>query len=130
MTDSNIHDLCPELLTKYRQWLIECHAVPLAVKAIVTWRSGVDQDAAQAAGLSKACAGQSPHNCIDTAGLPSSRAFDFAVFDEDGNYIKDGTDWRYTKAGEIAKSLGLVWGGDFVHAKPDYDHIEIFNWKH
>lgn len=130
MTDSNIADLCPELLTKYREWLMECHAVPLAVKAIVTWRSGIDQDAAKANHLSNACAGQSPHNCIDSAGLPSSRAFDFAVFDENGNYIKDGEDPRYRKAGEIAKSLGLVWGGDFIHVKPDWDHIELSQWKH
>lgn len=127
MTDSNIADLCPELLTKYREWLIECHAVPIAVKAIVTWRSDIDQNAAKADGLSNAAAGQSPHNCIDGHGLPSSRAFDFAVFDEDAQYITDGTDPRYTKAGEIAESLGLVWGGRWKH--PDYDHIELKNWR-
>lgn len=122
MTDSNIRDLCPELQSIYKMWLSQCHDAGLAVRAIVTWRSSADQDAAKAKGLSNASAGQSPHNCCDTDGKPASRAFDFAVFAP--NYITDGADPRYTKAAEIGKELGLVWGGDW-HSFKDYDHLEL-----
>lgn len=126
MTDNNINDLCPELLAIYRQWMMECIAAGLGVKAIVTWRSSSDQNAAKAKGLSNASAGQSPHNCCDDDGNPFSKAFDFAVF-EDGTYITDGRDDRYTQAGEIGEKLGLTWGGRWSH--PDFDHLELKNWK-
>lgn len=128
MTDSNINDLCPELLVLYREWLIRCHAAGLAVRAIVTWRSDIEQNTAKAKGLSKACAGESPHNCCSADGLPYSKAFDFAVFDENAHYVTDGTDERYRQAGEIGKELGLIWGGDWPHFK-DWDHLELPNWK-
>ena len=128
MTDNNINHLCPELLTIYREWLMRCTAAGLAVKAIVTWRSSVDQDAAKAKGLSNAAAGESPHNCCDEEGTPASKAFDFAVFDANGDYVTNGADDRYTQAAEIGKDLGLVWGGDFRKFK-DFDHLELANWK-
>lgn len=127
MTDNNIADLCPSLLILYREWLMQCHEAGLAVKAIVTWRSGIDQNAVKASGLSNAAAGQSPHNCCSSDGLPASKAFDFAVFDEDATYVRDGNDPRYRQAGEIGKALGLEWGGDW--AKPDWDHLQLANWK-
>jgi len=111
MTDANINDLSPELLTLYREWLMQCAAAGLAVKAIVTWRSSADQNTAKAKGLSNAASGQSPHNCCSADGLPFSKAFDFACFDDDGKYITDGTDDTYRQAGEIGVQLGLVWGG-------------------
>jgi len=127
MTDSDVNHLDPILLKIYREWLIECYSVPLATKAIVTWRSSVDQNLAKAKHLSNAAAGQSPHNYVDAQGNPASRAFDFAIFDDDGKYITDGTDPRYRQAGEIGKKMGLVYGGDWQ--KPDWDHLELANWK-
>lgn len=127
MTDNNLKDLCQELQGIYSQWLEKCHAAGLAVKAIVTWRSSVDQNAAKTNGLSNASAGQSPHNCCNDDGSPNSKAFDFAIFDEDAHYITDGTDTRYEHAGKIGESLGLIWGGSWHH--PDYDHLEMADWK-
>lgn len=128
MTDSNIMDLCPQLQILYREWLDQCHAAGLATKAIVTWRSAVDQNAAKAKSLSNAMAGESPHNCVNSDGLPASKAFDFAIFDADASYVTDGTDDRYRQAGEIGKKLGLAWGGDF-QTFPDYDHLQLPNWN-
>lgn len=128
MTDSNINDLCPELKTIYTDWLNACHAVALAAKATVTWRSTIDQNVAKVRGLSNAGAGESPHNCCNPDGSPASRAFDFAIFDKNAQYVKDGTDPRYAQAAEIGKKLGLVWGGDW-NSFPDYDHLELANWK-
>lgn len=127
MTDSNVNDLCPELLAIYREWLMQCHEAGWAVKAIVTWRTASEQDKAKAAGLSNAAAGQSPHNCCNTDGTPASRAFDFAIFDHDASYVTNGSDDRYRQAGEIGEGLGLVWGGRWAH--PDWDHFELKNWK-
>lgn len=128
MTDRDINDLCLELQDIYKQWKAQCNAVGLAVTAIVTWRSRIDQEAAKAKGLSNASAGQSPHNCCDEHGAPASRAFDFAVFDKDGHYITDGSDPRYKQAGEIGQQLGLSWGGCWSGWK-DFDHLELKNWK-
>lgn len=126
MTDSDIHHLCPELLLIYREWMMQCTENGLVVRAIVTWRNAAEQNAAKAQGLSNAAAGQSPHNCCDSDGRPFSKAFDFAVF-QNGVYITDGEDRRYTRAGEIGEKLGLQWGGRWHH--PDYDHLELRNWK-
>lgn len=127
MTDSDITHLCPKLLVLYREWLIRCHAANLAVKLTISYRSAEEQNIAKAHGKSNASAGESPHNCVDSDGKPSSRAFDFACFDENAHYITDGTDPRYRQAGEIGKELGLAWGGDWNH--PDWDHLELINWK-
>lgn len=128
MTDRSLDDLCPQLQTLYAQWLANCTAAGLNVRAIVTWRDAADQNEAKAEGLSNAAAGDSPHNCVDANGNPSSKAFDFAVFTAAEEYITDGTDHRYAEAAEIGKQLGLVWGGDFSSIF-DPDHLELPNWN-
>ena len=124
MADSNFLDLCLELQPLAQQFLDACNSL-FKTRIVVTWRDPATQNQCKSEGLSNAGAGQSPHNCT-LDGEPASKAFDFAIFD-DSVYIKDGKDPRYAKAGEIAKSLGLVWGGDWNH--PDYDHCELVNWK-
>jgi peptidoglycan LD-endopeptidase CwlK len=128
MSDRDVNHLCPELLPIYREWLIRCHAAGLAVKVICTWRSAEEQNIAKAKGLSRASAGNSPHNCVDANGKPASKAFDFAVFDENAAYVTDGKDDRYTQAGEIGEDLGLIWGGKFKSLF-DPSHLEMPNWK-
>lgn len=128
MTDNNIGDLDPVLQPIAHQWLAECSAAlaPSMLRITVTWRSGDEQGAAYDKGLSNAQAGQSPHNCCNENGVAASRAFDFAIF-QDGSYVTDGKDPRYAQAGQIGKTLGLAWGGDWKH--PDYDHLEMADWK-
>lgn len=128
MIDSDINHLCPELLILYREWLMQCHSSGLAVRVTVTWRGDVEQNAAFARGLSKAKAGQSPHNCLTPDGQPAARAFDFACFDEHAKYITDGSDPHYRKAGEIGEKLGLVWGGHFKSIF-DPSHLELKSWR-
>jgi hypothetical protein len=126
MADANLDDLDPTLkplaeacLAQYASVYPDRHPA----KIITTWRSNADQQAAYDAGLSKCKAGEGKHNCF-LDGKPASRAFDFAVFDEMGNYIADGTDDYYYDFANIGKKLGLVWGGDFV-SFPDFDHMEL-----
>lgn len=128
MIDRLITDLCPALQAIYPQWKAQCNAAGLAVSVIVTYRSPIDQENVKALGLSNAGAGQSPHGCVDANGHPASMAWDWACFDENAKYITDGSDPRYRQAGEIGKSLGLSWGGDWVKWK-DWDHLELAGWK-
>lgn len=125
--DRKLTDLSDEMHELYLKWLKACDDAGLRVELIVSWRDPEDQDKAHAEGLSNATAGQSPHNFCDTEGNPASKAFDFGIFEDNGEYVTDGLDRRYKQAGDIAEGLGLVWGGSWVH--PDYDHIELANWK-
>lgn len=125
MTD-RLTDLEPAMQIIARDFLVECKAIPINVEIIVTWRDPQDQEHAKECGLSNAGPGQSPHNCV-IDGNPASRAFDFAVFENNGTYVTNGEDPRYAQAACIGKGLGLAWGGDWTH--PDWDHLEINNWR-
>jgi hypothetical protein len=135
MTDCALTDLDPCLQPLAQQWLDQTNTsiAPSKCRITVTWRDANDQNVAKACGSSKAGSGQSPHNYTLPDGTPASRAFDFAVFDPDGNYIKDGTNPAYSTAGQIAENLGLEWGGrwtiDQDGCGPDFDHIQMINWR-
>lgn len=127
MTDNSIKDLDPALqpiaLKCLADWIAK-YPDRKPVKILVTWRSNADQQKAYNSGLSKCKAGEGKHNCIDEHGKPASRAFDYAVFDEDGNYITDGTDQWYADFAEIGKANSLIWGGDWKNWQ-DWDHLEL-----
>lgn len=130
---ADLTQLDPSFLPEVQEFTERCTNAGLHVNITVTWRGAAAQDLAKANGLSKAGAGQSPHNCIDAEGNPAARAIDFAVLDDKGNYIKNGTDPRYRQAGEIAESLGLFWAGRWTEilnrCEPDWDHIQMRDWK-
>jgi hypothetical protein len=135
MADRALTDLDPLFRPIAQQILDESNAqiAPSTVRPIVTWRDAADQEAAKCEGESKAGPGESPHNCVDANGNPAARAFDFGVFAPDGTYITNGTDSRYAQVGQIAVAFQQVWGGDWTMATddcgPDYDHIEMADWK-
>lgn len=132
---SNLLELDPRLQPIAQAFLKDSNASLAPSKCVitVTWRNPEAQNAAHAAGLSNAAAGHSPHNCVDINGNPSSRAFDYAILDKDGHYVTNGEDSRYATTGQIGKNLLLVWGGDWTmekdHCNPDYDHLQMINWK-
>lgn len=49
-----------------------------------------------------------------------------------GPFLKGDVDWNNAKAfaamGAVAKSMGLVWGGDFSNLK-DFPHVETPDWR-
>jgi hypothetical protein len=55
------------------------------------------------------------------------------VFDEEGAYVQDGRDSRYSAIGLIAVKLGQVWGGSWTPetdaCEPDFDHVEMADWR-
>lgn len=135
MTDSNLSDLDPVFQPIATQIMEEGNAAiaPSKARIIITWRSAQDQQAAKAHGASLAAPGQSPHNCCQADGTPAARAFDFAVFDENGGYMTDGHDQRYATIGQLAVARGMVWGGNWTPetdgCEPDFDHVEMAAWR-
>lgn len=135
MADRSLSDLDPAFQPVAQQFLDACNAAiaPSSVRPIVTWRDAADQNAAEECGLSKAGAGESPHNCVDANGNPAARALDFGVFAPDGTYVTRGEDDRYAQCGTIAVGLGLVYGGNWTPetdgCDPDADHVEIAAWR-
>jgi peptidoglycan L-alanyl-D-glutamate endopeptidase CwlK len=132
MADSNLSDLHPELQPLCRKFIESYEATGRKVKITVTFRSKAEQDALYAQGrtapgqiVTHSPGGHSQHEFTLPDGTPASKAFDFSLYDEDGNYIDDGTDDWYADAGAIGKNLGLEWGGDWPDSKKDWDHLEL-----
>lgn len=126
----DISDLDPRLAPLCLQWLHECVYSGLDVRILFTYRSPEEQDALYDQGRTTPgeivtnLKGDASKHCTEINGQPAAKAFDFAIFDK-GVYITDGEDQRYKQAGDIAIKLGLVWGGNFVHPRPDPDHVEM-----
>lgn len=123
MTDRDLTHLVPKAHALCLQFLSECKAQGYNVIVIETWRDPAREDALYAQGITRATGANCKH-CFVVDGEPASEAFDFAVLNSAGQMVQDGLDKRYTACGQIAKSVGLKWGGDFQH-RPDYDHCEI-----
>lgn len=123
MTDRNLDDLHFGIESLCKQWQAECEANGLKVLITETWRDPMREDTLHAQGITAAM-GRTCKHCFTINSQPASKAFDFAVLDEDNRMVQDGTDHRYTFAGAIGTKLGLIWGGNFTTTK-DYDHFEI-----
>lgn len=127
---ANIYDLHPDLQQPCKDFLAQCADTGLHVKITFTWRSVDEQNALYAQGRTKPgmkvtnLQGNQSLHCFTIDGQPASKAFDFAIFDTEGNYIKNGSDKRYTQAGEIGEGLNLEWGGRF-RTFHDPDHLEL-----
>ena len=121
----DITQLDPALQTLYTQWITQCEQEGLFLRGIQGWRDPLYQDQLHAQGISPLTGATSLHCCVDANGKPASKAFDFGCFTPNGAYITNGNDPAYFRAGQIAKSLKLVWGGNFVHPRPDPDHIQL-----
>lgn len=112
----------PEILAFYDAFQRQLRALGVPMFAHVFVRSSAEQDAAFSRGVSRAQAGQSPHN------------FGFAV-----DIVHSRRGWNLSKAewaviGHIGQDVAsrnqmrITWGGDF---KSLYDpaHWEMRNWK-
>lgn len=121
MNDINLLNSSLQILC--REFLAQCAAQGLDAHVTETFRSPEREDQLHAQGITPATSANCKHCCTNEDGTASSKAFDFALFDNTGAYIKDGSDHRYYQAGQIGKQIGLIWGGDFHH--PDPDHMEI-----
>lgn len=131
MPDRNTNDLHPDLQPIYKQWFDQCIAAGLNIRPIFTYRTPEEQDALYAQGRTKPgkrvtnLKGLASKHCFTLPdGTPAAKAFDFGIFEPNGDYVSYGDDHRYTQAGEIGESLGLVWGGRWV-SPHDPDHLQL-----
>lgn len=145
MSSRSINDLAVEMRPMARNFFDKCARRGIEVLITCTYRSGIEQNALYAQGRTKpgrivtwAKAGQSKHNTMHD-GLPASRAFDVVplrggkpVWGTGGNGIDDDpsdddTDdlelWQ--RIGEIGKSVGLLWAGDWPKGKREFPHFEM-----
>lgn len=122
-----------ELVRQLNEW---CHSLPCQVRVVEGRRSRDEQAARYAIGrrrepdgtwtkvgatVTNAAPGQSAHEwglAVDIALLSDTRPHP---------YLGDN-EAAWNEIGRRAKSLGLVWGGDFKKLI-DKPHVEAANWR-
>lgn len=138
MPSRQITDLCDELQPLACQFISIGNGDQLFKNAgaelflTCTYRSGAEQNALYAQGrtkkgqiVTKARAGQSPHNCLDKAGNPAAKAFDFAIRLPTGKLDWDATSPLWRRAIAIGQALGLESGQGWG----DRPHFQLPDWK-
>lgn len=113
--------LHPELQEIVKQFEAACKKAGLNVLVTETYRTKEEQDELYAQGRT------TPGNIVTNAKYPLSPhcwgvAFDFCRNVRGREY--DDSDGFFKKCGEIGKSLGLAWGGDF-RSFVDKPHLEL-----
>lgn len=135
MASRLISDLHPSLQPLCQEFLARCIQVGIKAGISCTYRSSTEQDADYAQGrtapgkvITNAKGGESPHNCMDSAGRAAAKAFDFFIYAADFRHLDwDAADDRWKKAIAIGEELGLVSGSTFNIV--DTDHMEMPNWR-
>ena len=81
LTSNSLDDLDQDFRPVVVEWIKRCNLAlaPSRRHLNVTYRCAADQNAAHAAGLSSAAAGQSPHDLCLPDGEAAARAADFDV---------------------------------------------------
>lgn len=121
MGSTSLEDLTPDTRRVAERFIDLAKARNIEVKVVSTLRTCDDQNAIYAQGRT------APGSVVTMASGCSSwhtwgRAFDVLIQDEIG-LVTDGADHRYDELGDIGKSLGMIWGGDFSWGR-DAGHFE------
>jgi peptidoglycan LD-endopeptidase CwlK len=124
-----IEHLHPAAREKAELFLAKCREAGLNVLVLDTLRTPKEQDGLFAKGRDEKGNVVDPKKVVTYArgkDLQSMHLFGLALDFCCG--IK-GKEWYtgdgfFKKCGEIAKSIGFFWGGDFESPKGDYGHIE------
>lgn len=116
----------PVMVIKMNQLVEECARQGLTIRITQTYRTVEQQDALYAQGRTK------PGNIVTNARGSSYSsmhqwgiAFDFCRNDGRGAY--NDSDGFFRKVGQIGKSLGLEWGGDWT-SFVDKPHFQLPDW--
>lgn len=119
--DKKLQGVHPTVAAKARQLISQAYKEGIPIIITQGFRSVEEQNELYAQGRTKpgkivtnARGGYSYHNF----GL----AFDFAVLNPDGS-VNWNVDAKWKRVGQIGKSLGLEWGGDWTSFK-DYPHFQ------
>lgn len=103
------------------QWLAACLKVGLEILVVSTHRDDEYQDWLYASGrtrkgviVTNARGGESKHN--------KKQAVDFCIMD--GKKCDWGNKAKFTQAGKIAESFGLIWAGRWAGKIKETGHIQ------
>lgn len=131
MSDCLLDHIHPDLRPLYTKLIEDLAEKHITARIIQGYRDPAYQDKLVSQGITKAPGSKGKH-CCTLAGRPAAKAFDIGIFNEDGSYATNGNDVRYIIAGGLWRQyaalypdLHLLWGGNFIHAKPDPDHFEM-----
>lgn len=130
----NPRDLHPRLLALYAQFETKMHEKGIEFIVTCTYRNNDDQNALWAQGRTKQGAivtncrgGQSAHNMTASDGKPAACAFDIVILTNGKpDWNVNNPNWK--KAGQIGKSLGLEWAGEWKTFK-EFPHFQLPNWS-
>ena len=120
MASTRLDDLTPDTKARAEALINQAAADGIELRVVSTRRTCSDQDSIYAKGRT------APGSIVTHAqGCRSwhvwGRAVDFLVM-ENGRAVS-GADSRYDRMGEIAKGLGMIWGGEFSWGR-DAGHVE------
>ncbi len=113
--------LHPELRDICREFVSACKAKGLEVGISQTRRTKAEQDALYAQGRT------TPGSIVTNAKYPLSPhnwGLAFDIYRNDGKGAYNDADGWFSRCGEVGKSLGLFWGGDFKSFR-DKPHFEL-----
>lgn len=129
-----LDDLHPDLQAKCHQFLDACSREGIDILVTCTYRSNEEQRLLYAQGrtapgkiVTNALPGKSAHNHVNPNGSPCSMAFDVVPM------VHGKPDWNthdpqdlalWNRVGEIGKSFGLEWAGDWKTFK-EFPHFQL-----
>lgn len=129
MASRKLTDLHPDLITKAKSFLAQVELWGIDVLVTCTYRSNNEQTKLYAQGrtspgpkVTNAKAGQSKHNFV-LDGKPAAKAFDIVPL-VNGKCIWDNSNPLWQRLGEIGRTNGLEWAGDWVSFK-EYPHFQL-----
>lgn len=116
--------LIPKAQVECNKFISACESKGLKVKITDTLRTKQEQDALYAQGRTKA------GSIVTNVKYPNSMhnwgvAWDFCR--ADGRDAYDNSDRFFEKCGEVAVSLGLIWGGNWKSII-DRPHVQLSDW--
>lgn len=129
MASRKLSDLAPDVRILAEKFLDACAAEGIDVLVTCTYRSGIEQAELYAQGrtskgkiVTNAKPGESLHNML-LNGLPGARALDVVPM-VNGKPMWDAENPLWQKLGEIGKSVGLEWAGDWPRFK-EFPHFQL-----
>lgn len=128
MPSRKLADLTPRLRPLATRFVEVCAERGVDVLITCTWRSPAEQKALYEQGRTKpgpkvTWTLQSKHTHVTMSGKPDAQAFDVVPL-RGGKALWNATDPAWQTIGDVARSLGLVWGGDWKKGR-DMPHIEL-----
>lgn len=130
----DIKQLHPDLQKKLDQLITACKKEKITIKITECLRTTKEQDNLYAQGRTKPgkvvtnCSGKS-YSSMHQWGVAADFCLSMDI-DGDGNISDDAfnnSKKTFNRVGAIAKSLGLIWGGDWKSIV-DLPHVQLANW--